>query len=634
MSKYTFENYKSIFEGAIRKYEGNAFFVSLIQKLHRPVFPSAPGNVAIIAIRHEGKEVGFRENEADDIIALVHVDKAGQRRVYEYKGTTESGFFKKVINPEGDFKMSPGFYFFKRGLHHGKYPCLVQACDVLGERAKKGMAYNETDDKTWQITDGTLHIHAGILNPANVGEWSAGCTVIAGGWQGAAWKQFFEFCKNATNTPIPYVLVNEADVEQFIADGNGSQPAVVEAAPQISMTLEQPAPDASGFETEAEDASPSDVSSVSGVGFKFDRDKFWGQYRQGLARFGERVQQEEVPHVENILDRAERDSRFESLSQLAYMLTTARWETDRFRALFERGGDSYLMQYQGRGGNTRPGDYKRYRGTGYVHLTFRDNFRRAGQLIGAPLEAQPELAADPHWAYEIMVRGHLEGWFTTRKLGEFVNTSKRDFRNARKVINPGELSIADKALATGGRSKRQVQCIEALATQVKWAGMIETCLQGALVAERAASAAAQPGEDVGRELKPEPETSGDAGAASGETGMVLARPDALAESQVGSIPESQLPANVESPVPMKQGDFLQASVGSIKRMNAAIVGGIAAVIAGIKGFVEQNQTLSVIIILVTMGAIIWLVTWYIHVQRDLDKKRMEIASDPEKNRVR
>ncbi|MBC7932831.1 MAG: hypothetical protein H7Z38_19900 [Rubrivivax sp.] len=34
------------------------------------------------------------------------------------------------------------------------------------------------------------------------------------------------------------------------------------------------------------------------------------------------------------------------------------------------------------------------------------------------------------------------------------------------------------------------------------------------------------------------------------------------------------------------------------------------------------------------AAVIWLVTWYIHIQRDLDKKRMEMAADPTKNNMR
>ena len=216
MSKYTFEQYRQIFDGVIRKYEGQDFFVKLIETLGKPAFPSAPRDVAAIGIRREGKEKEFRENTADDTISLVRIDSDGLQQVYEYAGTTESGLFKEVINPEGDFKMSPGFYFFKHGIHHGKNPCLVQAGAVLGERAKKGNAYDETDSKTWQITDGTLHIHAGIMNKENVGNWSAGCQVIAGGFSGKEWTEFYKNCQMATNLPIPYLLVNETDIPELL----------------------------------------------------------------------------------------------------------------------------------------------------------------------------------------------------------------------------------------------------------------------------------------------------------------------------------------------------------------------------------------------------------------------------------
>lgn len=217
MTKFTFDQYKHLFESAVAKYEPQSFFAKLLTTHSRPLFPSAPRQVAIFGIRHEGKTTKFRENTADDTLSLVRLDSDGLPQVYEYTCTTEPGLFDEVINPLGDFKMSPGFYFFKHGVHHGKNACLVQDCAVLGERAKKGADFNETDSMTWEITDGTLHIHAGINNPSNVGNWSAGCQVVTGGWAGASWAEFYKYCKLATNLPIPYVLLNEADLPALLA---------------------------------------------------------------------------------------------------------------------------------------------------------------------------------------------------------------------------------------------------------------------------------------------------------------------------------------------------------------------------------------------------------------------------------
>jgi hypothetical protein len=215
--QHTFDEYKRIFEGAVAKRENEEFFSELIKQKGRPAFPSAARNVAIIGIRHAGKDTSNRNDFADDLIALVRLDSDGLPQVHEYLGTTEPGLFAKVINPEGDFRLNSGFYFFKKGMHHGVNPCLVPDCAVLGERAKKGAVFDETDQQTWTSTDGTIHIHAGIGNVQHVGEWSAGCQVIAGGWPGASWKEFYKYAQMATNFPIPYVLVKDTDVPQLLA---------------------------------------------------------------------------------------------------------------------------------------------------------------------------------------------------------------------------------------------------------------------------------------------------------------------------------------------------------------------------------------------------------------------------------
>lgn len=262
-TKYTFEQYRSIFNEAIRKYEGNAFFANLKQQRGLPDFPSDNDTVAILGIRHEGKKTHFREDTADDTIALVHIDGHGNKLVSEYVGTTEPGLFSGG-NAMGVFKLSPGFYYFKLGKHHGVNPCLVQDCAVLGERAKEGKDWDETDEQTWQITDGSLHIHAGVKNVNHVGNWSAGCTVIAGGWEGKAWAEFFSACRKAANFPIPYVLVKEADIPELLAaaqsraanGSNGSNGTQAAAAPQTIIDdgggADSPTP------SESDDVSPAD----------------------------------------------------------------------------------------------------------------------------------------------------------------------------------------------------------------------------------------------------------------------------------------------------------------------------------------------------------------------------------------
>jgi hypothetical protein len=135
-----------------------------------------------------------------------------------------------------------------------------------------------------------------------------------------------------------------------------------------------------------------------------------------------------------------------SLPQTAYILATAYHETaGTMQPIRERGGPAYLTRLYdiaGRDpararahGNTSPGDGLRYAGRGFVQLTWKTNYARVGALLGRELVAEPDLALDPAIAAAILVRGMLEGWFTGRRLPEFVDGAKRDFVQARRVVN-------------------------------------------------------------------------------------------------------------------------------------------------------------------------------------------------------
>lgn len=126
----------------------------------------------------------------------------------------------------------------------------------------------------------------------------------------------------------------------------------------------------------------------------------------------------------------------------AYVLATARWESNMGATMTELGPASYFNKYeQGRLattlGNTQPGDGAKYKGRGYVQITGKGNYRNWSNELGVDLVQHPELAATPDVAAQVAVEGMDKGSFTGVSLYDFVNPAMEmpDFIRARAVIN-------------------------------------------------------------------------------------------------------------------------------------------------------------------------------------------------------
>lgn len=128
--------------------------------------------------------------------------------------------------------------------------------------------------------------------------------------------------------------------------------------------------------------------------------------------------------------------------KLAYLLATTEHETGRtMQPIYERGKKAYFDKYEpdtSRGkalGNTQVGDGYRFRGRGFVQLTGRANYRKAGEKMNAELLGSPDLALRPDYAAMILVKGCIEGWFTGKSLSSYILADKCDYKNARRVVN-------------------------------------------------------------------------------------------------------------------------------------------------------------------------------------------------------
>ncbi|HEX8564591.1 MAG TPA: hypothetical protein VF648_02900 [Pyrinomonadaceae bacterium] len=178
--------------------------------------------------------------------------------------------------------------------------------------------------------------------------------------------------------------------------------------------------------------------------FTFDHKKFFDGYR---TRFGA-LTQDLVDAIEVLLTLIEKDSRFSGTEtdrrQLAYCLATFKWETAHtMKPIDEHGTDAYFNTRYGPQtkvgktlGNTQPGDGALFHGRGYVQVTGRRNYTKAKTLTGVDLLTDPDRAKTPELAYEIAIQGMKDGWFTGKKLGNFIKDgAPPDYENARTIIN-------------------------------------------------------------------------------------------------------------------------------------------------------------------------------------------------------
>jgi predicted chitinase len=122
-------------------------------------------------------------------------------------------------------------------------------------------------------------------------------------------------------------------------------------------------------------------------------------------------------------------------TELKQFLAQCAHETADFTTLKEIGNAAYFAKkYDKRYnparakilGNVNAGDGIRYKGRGFIQLTGRYNYKKAGEVLGIPLEKHPELAERPDIAARIAV------WFWRNR----VTPNVADFSNVKQSTMP------------------------------------------------------------------------------------------------------------------------------------------------------------------------------------------------------
>jgi putative chitinase len=187
---------------------------------------------------------------------------------------------------------------------------------------------------------------------------------------------------------------------------------------------------------------------------KFNHTTFFNGYKEIYGK----LNQSQVSGLDNLVGYIELDNDVSDVRWAAYMLATLKHEcADTFQPITERGARSYFDKYEpgtkiGKNlGNTVKGDGYLYRGRGYVQLTGRANYQKMSANLGLTgdedLILHPDNALHPEVAYRIMSYGMRFGSFTGKKLNDYINASKCDYTNARRIINGTDQAAKIKGYA-------------------------------------------------------------------------------------------------------------------------------------------------------------------------------------------
>lgn len=160
-----------------------------------------------------------------------------------------------------------------------------------------------------------------------------------------------------------------------------------------------------------------------------DRAAFFAHIR-ALGLFGDKLEQSVVEGTEAILDAM----AGVSVAHCAYALATALHETNR---TMQPVREAYWLSEAWRRTHLR---YYPWYGRGFVQLTWQANYAKADRELnlGGLLTTTPDAAMRVDIAARIMRLGMVEGWFTGKKLADYLPSplgTLPQFKSARRIVN-------------------------------------------------------------------------------------------------------------------------------------------------------------------------------------------------------
>jgi putative chitinase len=156
------------------------------------------------------------------------------------------------------------------------------------------------------------------------------------------------------------------------------------------------------------------------------------QLRQIVPTLSAERAEQVAPH----LNRAMAEANINTPQRQAMFIAQLAHESGGFRYNEELASGA---DYEGRAdlGNTQPGDGRRFKGRGFIQLTGRDNYTRAGRDLGLDLVNNPGLAAEDGNA------ARVAAWYwNSRDINSAADSG--NFTQVTRLINGGTNGLPDR----------------------------------------------------------------------------------------------------------------------------------------------------------------------------------------------
>lgn len=168
------------------------------------------------------------------------------------------------------------------------------------------------------------------------------------------------------------------------------------------------------------------------------------------AKFG-KLSQSQVDAINFIVDAMDKDKSI-TYPQGAYILATTWHETattmlpiaeygkgkGRPYGMWQRNSKGELYAYKNGNRNTvyLQSEYPHlYYGRGETQNTWFDNYEKLSKVFNVDFLKNPDLLLTQEWSTPVTIYSMKNGLYTGRRLSDYIHQSKKDYVNARRIIN-------------------------------------------------------------------------------------------------------------------------------------------------------------------------------------------------------